>query len=126
MNPKLYETPKSIRITNRGRDQLITIKRRTGLEHWNVISRWALALSLRENTAPPKIDQSGDSSVEMAWEVLGGSNRDLWHAVCVQRFSEEPGTHENMSQFIRAHIHRGIQMMAAQGQSESIGQMLRY
>jgi DNA sulfur modification protein DndE len=118
MNPNSFDTPKSIRITNRGRDQLITIKRRTGLEHWNVISRWALALSLKESTAPPKLDQSGDSNVEMTWEVFGGGRRDLWHAITIQRFSEEPGTHENLAQFLRAHVHRGIQMMAAQGQSE--------
>jgi len=125
MQPNLTDAPRTVRITNRGRDQLITIKRRTGLEHWNVISRWALALSLRENTPPPKLDQSGDSNVEMSWDVFSGGRRELWHAVTIQRFTEEPGTHENLGQFIRAHVHRGIQMMSAQGQSESIQTVLQ-
>lgn len=123
MKPSTTDAPRTVRITNRGRDQLITIKRRTGLEHWNVISRWALALSLRENTPPPKLDQSGDSNVEMSWDVFSGGQRELWHAVALQRYSEKPGTHENLGQFIRAHVHRGIQMMSAQGQNASIVEM---
>lgn len=124
MSTSQVDPPRSLRITNRGRDQLITIKRRTGLQNWNVICRWAFALSLRENTAPPKVDQSGDSSVEMTWDVFGGLSRDQWYAVGLQRFHEEPGSHESFAQFFRAHVHRGIQMMSAQGQAMSINDVI--
>ena len=38
----------SIRISKSGRDQLITLKRRTGIENWNVICRWAFCASSAE------------------------------------------------------------------------------
>ena len=104
MNEQLHRIPKTIRITNRARDQLITIKRRTGLEHWNVICRWAFALSLHESTPPPKLDQTGDSNVEMTWDVFTGGLSEVWQAVGLQRFHEEPGNHETFAKFIKAHI----------------------
>ncbi len=116
--------PRVIRITNRAKDQLITIKRRTGIPTWNIICRWALALSLQEQTPPPKTDESGDSNVEMTWDVFSGANPDVWHAVSVQRFLELPGNHKSLSVFIKAHIHRGIQMMSAQGQFQGIEELI--
>lgn len=124
MNDNRLSPPKSVRITNRGRDQLVTIKRRTGLEHWNVICRWALALSLREATPPPKLDESGDSNVEMTWEVFCGGSPRVWHAVGIERFLELPGSHETFGAFLRAHVHRGVQMMAAQGKFNVIAEVL--
>lgn len=126
MHNETMAPPRTVRITNRGKDQLITIKRRTGLEHWNVICRWALALSLKEETAPPLLDQSGDSNVEMSWDVFTGGQRNLWQAVVIQRFLEEPGGHDSFAGFVRAHIHRGIQMMSAQGQFTHIDDVFAY
>jgi len=126
MREHLFSAPKTIRITNRARNQLITIKRRTGLEHWNVICRWAFAMSLSESTPPPKLDQSGDSNVEMTWDVFTGGLRETWHAVGLQRYREEPGNHETFAKFIRAHIHRGIQMLSARNQFLSIEEVLMH
>jgi DNA sulfur modification protein DndE len=113
------EPPRSVRITNRGRDQLITIKRRTGIENWNTICRWGLVLSLREMTDPPGMDQSGDSSVEMSWEVFGGPRREFYRALAVHRMIER-GVNDNLSDYLRIHIHRGIQMMSGRDQYMSI------
>ena len=126
MSTSKFDHPKSLRITSRGRDQLITIKRRTGIQNWNTICRWAFALSLREPTPPSKVDDSGDSSVEMSWDVFGGVARDQWYAVGLQRFTEEPGSYESFAQFFRAHVHRGIQMMSAAGQAVSISDLMTY
>jgi DNA sulfur modification protein DndE len=32
----------TVRISKQGRDQLIKIRRQTGIENWNIICRWAL------------------------------------------------------------------------------------
>ena len=37
-----------VRVSERARVQLINIKRRTGVQNWNIICRWALAISLKD------------------------------------------------------------------------------
>ena len=44
-----------IRLSQQARDQLITLKRRTGIAHWNVLCRWALCRSLAEPAPPPAV-----------------------------------------------------------------------
>jgi DNA sulfur modification protein DndE len=36
----------SVRVSKQARDQLITLRRRTGIENWNVVCRWAFCASL--------------------------------------------------------------------------------
>ena len=43
----------TVRIDEQGREQLIRLKRYTGVEFWNVLCRWALCVSLAEPTKPP-------------------------------------------------------------------------
>ena len=54
-----------IRLAQTARDQLVTLKRRTGIAHWNVLCRWALCRSLAEPAPPPAVKLVLDSSVEM-------------------------------------------------------------
>ena len=70
-----------IRLSQQARDQLITLKRRTGIAHWNVLCRWALCRSLAEPAKPPAIKLTLDSNVEMNWRTFGGDLGDvLWAA----------------------------------------------
>lgn len=70
-----------IRLSQQGKDQLIKLKRYTGIEHWNVLCRWAFCLSLSEPSVPPNAKIPADSNVEMTWKVFGGrAPRDLSRA----------------------------------------------
>ena len=42
-----------IRLSRAARDQLVTLKRRTKIMHWNVLCRWAFCRPLAEDTPPP-------------------------------------------------------------------------
>ena len=43
---------KQVRLSTQAREQLIRLKTRTGIPHWNVLCRWAFCLSLRQATPP--------------------------------------------------------------------------
>ena len=45
MSPNL---PNSVRVNQQAKDQLIKLKRITGIKQWNVLCRWALCLSLAQ------------------------------------------------------------------------------
>jgi DNA sulfur modification protein DndE len=75
---------KQIRLSQQARDQLIRLKTRTGIPHWNTLCRWAFCMSLRERTPPTQIDVPADSNVEMSWHVFGGE----YHDICMASLKE--------------------------------------
>lgn len=103
-----------VRVSSQAREQLIRLKRYTGIEHWNVLCRWALCVSLAEPTIPPMVKIPADSNVEMSWRVFGGRYAELYTALVKQRcLSDGLGIDEDtlVDQF-RLHLHRGIGYLA--------------
>lgn len=103
-----------IRLSKQAREQLIRLKRHTGIEHWNVLCRWAFCRSLAEPSPPPPSKIPADSNVEMSWRVFGGRHADLYLALlrgrCL-RDGLELGDDDLAMQF-RLHLHRGIAYLA--------------
>ncbi|MGY1746748.1 DNA sulfur modification protein DndE [Blastococcus sp. SYSU D00695] len=99
-----------IRLSQTARDQLITLKRRTGITHWNVLCRWALCRSLAEPTVPPATKLAFDSNVEMTWRVFAGEYGDaLWALLRYRCHIDGLGLdEETVAQQFRLHLHRGI------------------
>ena len=48
-----------IRLSKQAKNQLIKLKRVTGIEHWNVLCRWALCVSLSEQSMPARREDTG-------------------------------------------------------------------
>lgn len=99
-----------IRLTTTARDQLVTLKRRTGITQWNVLCRWALCRSLAEAAPPPAAKLVFDSNVEMTWRVFAGEYGDELLALVryrchVDGFATDEAT---VGQQLRLHLHRGI------------------
>lgn len=100
----------TVRISSVGRDQLITLKRRTGLKHWNELGRWALCRSLAEPTRPPDVPISTDGGVEIEWRTFAGRAADLYLDLIRQRCvvdGLEPDEKTVQKQLL-LHLHRGI------------------
>lgn len=103
-----------IRVSMQAREQLIRLKRYTGIEHWNVLCRWAFCRSLSEPTPPPPAKIPADSNVEMSWKVFGGRHSDLYMALLKARCLKDGlgVDEESLSQQFRLHLHRGIAYLA--------------
>ncbi|GAA3137805.1 DNA sulfur modification protein DndE [Kribbella aluminosa] len=99
-----------IRLTQSARDQLITLKRRTGIAHWNVLCRWALCRSLVEPAKPPTVKLVLDSNVEMTWRVFAGNHGDeLWALLRYRCHADGLELdEETLAQQFRLHLHRGV------------------
>ena len=104
----------NVRVSQRAKDQLIKLKRTTGIPHWNVLCRWGFCLSLAEEGAPPETDIPLDSNVEMTWRVFGGHRADLYMAILKERLCRDglPLNPETVSRQFRLHLHRGISYLA--------------
>jgi DNA sulfur modification protein DndE len=103
-------TLEHIRLTQTARDQLITLKRRTGIAHWNVLCRWAFCRSLAEPAVPPAVRLALDSNVEMTWRVFAGNQGDELWALLRYRCHQDGLSldDETLAQQFRLHLHRGV------------------
>lgn len=103
-----------IRLSQKAKDQLIQLKRKTGIGHWNVLCRWAFCLSLSEASAPPPAKIPSDSNVEMSWKVFGGRYADVYTALLKERCASDglDSSPEVLAQQFRLHLHRGIAYLA--------------
>ena len=99
-----------IRLSQTARDQLVTLKRRTKIMHWNVLCRWAFCRSLAEEAPPPAAKIPADSNLEMTWKVFAGAHGDELWALLRQRCHAEglPLDEDTLATQFRLHLHRGI------------------
>jgi DNA sulfur modification protein DndE len=118
--------PDHIRLSQTARDQLITLKRRTNITQWNVLSRWALCRSLAEPAPPPAVKPTADSNVEMTWRTFAGPHGELLWALLRHRCHTEgrPLDEDTLTQQLRIHLHRGIGYLVGDPAVKDIGGLL--
>ena len=111
-----------IRLSQTARDQLITLKRRTGIGNWNVLCRWAFCRSLAEPITPPAADLTADSNVEMTWKVFAGPYGDEMWALLRFRCHLDglPLDDESLAHQFRLHLHRGVGYLVGDREVASI------
>ena len=108
----------TVRLSEKARLQLIQVKRRTGIDRWNVLCRWAFCLSLSEPSKPLEMDIKLDSNIEIAWRVFTGAGHEkLYSALLKYRCSQDglPVDEDTLAKYFRLHLHRGIAYLANAG-----------
>lgn len=100
----------NIRLSQSARDRLVWLKRTTGITQWNILCRWALALSLKDRSTPLMKEIVTDSNVEMTWKTFAGPYGDVYLALLKQRcvIDGEMPTEEAVAKTLIVHLHRGI------------------
>ena len=118
---------KQVRLSAQGKDQLIRLKAKTGITHWNVLCRWAFCLSLRQASLPTPVEIPADSNVEMTWHVFGGEAHELYLALLKERCERDGlGTSDDvLGRQFRLHLHRGIGYLAAPQSIRSIADLVK-
>ena len=111
----------TIVTTSQGRDQLMRMKRIMGISQWNIIMRWAVCLSLREDSLPPvykakNLDNESseaERSVTVEWSIFAGKSSEMLIAALKLRFiedcSDDPTFSE--SEYFHRHLHRGLNIL---------------
>ncbi|WP_307836788.1 DNA sulfur modification protein DndE [Acrocarpospora phusangensis] len=116
----------TIRLSQPAKDQLIKLKRVTGIKNWNVLCRWALAASLADPSTPLVKEIVADSNVEMTWRTFSGTFGDVYLGLLKFRCLEE-GLHptdEEVSRMLIIHVHRGIGYLAGRQELTNVGRLL--
>ncbi|TIH12495.1 DNA sulfur modification protein DndE [Marinifilum sp. JC120] len=110
-----------VRLSQRAKNQLVVVKRHTGISNWNVLCRWAFCLSLAEPAKPRDEEIPSDSSVEMTWKTFGGEHHEVYMALLKQRCLADslPIEHNSLQRSFKQHIQRGIGYLYAESKKES-------
>ncbi len=117
----------TVRISKQGRDQLITLKRRTGIENWNILCRWAFCVSVADPSPPRNIEAALEGGVEMTWRTFGGDYEGVYLALLKERCQRDGldlGMESLASQF-RLHVHRGIASLVGSSELKDISSLVR-
>ena len=115
----------TVKVSEKARIQLITLKKRTGIQNWNVLCRWAFCLSLKEETPLPNETIVTDSSVEMTWRTFTGGDESLYLNLLMYRAKRDQIKIEKdeLNNYFKLHLHRGISYLNA-AQTDSIEKFL--
>jgi len=100
-----------VRVSAKGKEILIKIKRRTGLEHWNEICRIALCRSLANPASPSKIEKTGDSAIDIDWKTFAGPIHAELSAIIIQRAVKDDidlSKKDAIVEYFKSHLERGI------------------
>jgi len=103
-----------IRVSYKARDQLIQLKRATGIMQWNILCRWAFCVSLADPNIPTGEPPPADSNIEMSWRTFAGAYHDVYLAVLMERCRADglKLDREVLARQFRLHLHRGIGHLA--------------
>ena len=115
-----------IQLSQQAKEQLIRLKRTTGITTWNVLCRWGLCVSLAETSAPTPKKIPADSNVEMSWRVFAGADSDVYLALLRERcVSDRLSTDsDTLAEQLRLHLHRGIAYLASNKQITGIDRLV--
>jgi DNA sulfur modification protein DndE len=120
-------TIEQIRLSEKAKDQLIKLKRHTGVRNWNVLCRWAFCVSLAEPSRPAESTIPADSNVEMTWKVFAGKYEEIYMELLMQRCREDgvESNPDSVGRHFRVHLHRGIGYLSADRNIRSIAALVR-
>lgn len=109
-----HSLPINVRITQQAKDQLVKVKRITGIKQWNVLCRWALCASLADESPPLVRMVRPDSNVEMTWKVFAGPLDVELEALLLDRLATSNEGFESLPDLLAAHLHRGIGQLSGE------------
>ncbi len=100
--------PDAVRISSRGREILIKLKRYTGIGQWNTLCRMAYCYSLALSTEPAQLHEKGDIALEIDWATFTGPLSTELAALTTYRLGKSGFAPGDVTRFVRAHLERGL------------------
>src|SRR6185312_1458243 len=122
MHPQFLDT---VRLDAETKIRLTTLKRRTGIENWNILCRWAFCLSLADEAPVRDRTERSVGAVEMTWKTFAGDEEVIYRTLLIDRCEKEHGRSDKelLGSALRQHISRGAGRLAAAGGIKSAAEL---
>ncbi|MBW7565178.1 DNA sulfur modification protein DndE [Chromobacterium subtsugae] len=109
-----------IRLTAVAKNQLITLKRKTGINHYNTLCRYAFCLSLANEAIPPIENLNFNGGIDIDWRTFTGGNEVLYLNLLLLRGKQDgiAFDEELSKKILYNHIHRGLSYLVSMSDTE--------
>jgi DNA sulfur modification protein DndE len=109
-----------IRLTAAAKNQLIALKRKTGIEHYNALCRHAFCLSLANPSVPPREAFNFNGGIDIDWRTFTGGHEALYLNLLLLRLHKDNlDINETIfRQMLAQHLHRGLSYMSSRKEDE--------
>jgi len=117
----------NVHLSQKAKDQLIKLKKITGIQNWNILCRWGFCQSLADKTIPAPIKLPNENAVEMTWRVFGGQYHEIFTALLKERMKSDGQELDkaNINHVFRLHLHRGIGQLSENFNTKGIEGLLQ-
>ena len=117
----------SLRLDESAVNRLRTLKRRTGIETRNVLCRWALCVSLVEDTIPRANSVNDKKELDISWDIFAGKMSSIYQGLLVERCKKEglEVTQSNLNYVLSQHVHRGIGYLVSNNSVDNISGLIK-
>jgi DNA sulfur modification protein DndE len=104
-----------VKLSATAKQQLITLKRRTGIEHYNVICRHALCTSLANKSSVPTENMQFAGGLEIDWKIFAGEAEATYLNLVIARCLADEGqcTADLVRRTVTQHVHRGLSYLTS-------------
>jgi len=104
----------SVRLTATERDLLLKIKRKTGIDSWNVLCRWGLALGLKENNPHMRKPHAKRDAIEIKWETFAGKQSAIITSLVQLGFAKQISKNNGaqIADFFYSRLEDGIRTLS--------------
>lgn len=109
-----------IRLTTAAKNQLIALKRKTGIEHNNTLCRHAFCMSVANPSVPPKEAFNFNGGLEIDWRTFTGGNEALYLNLLLVRLQCDNLTPDEATarQMLALHVHRGLSYLSSRKEDD--------
>ncbi len=109
-----------IRLTAAARNQLISLKRKTNIEHYNALCRHAFCLSIANPSVPPLEDFSFSGGIDIDWRVFTGGHEALYLNILLLRMERDGIRLDEVTvrQMLAQHLHRGLSYLSSRKEED--------
>jgi DNA sulfur modification protein DndE len=109
-----------IRLTAAAKNQLIALKRKTGVEHYNALCRHAFCLSLANPSVPPQEAFNYNGGIEIDWRTFTGGHEALYLNFLLLRLQfDSLQLNETVArQMLAQHLHRGLSYLSSRKEDD--------
>lgn len=105
----------TIYLSQKSKDQLLKLKRVTGIQNWNILCRWAFCYSLATETIPNTLPDRKEIAIEMAWKTFAGEQEEIYIAILKQwlKNKELAASDENIKNYFDLLLAKGIEKLSS-------------
>ena len=102
-----------IKLSESAKNQLITIRKRTSCENWNIICRWGFLAAIKDSEKVTYENIITDSNVEMTWRTFAGQYDKLYMALLIKELKKQgiEINKKNVNDYFKIYLHNGISIL---------------